>query len=329
VLKRPFQHPASGASIGWLCLGALLALSSGCSSGASAAPKAPERRTGSAASSEEGAPASGGEVFLWSLPLTVSDAARELASRGGSAEEVGRQLRLGFRLQGDDPAKATTELRRRFPHLSFDKADPSLIEIAPLAGPPQPVQHERREATFVIDYDEPSVQELLAGVPEGPKSPEALEGFVSSTLEKTHGRGFDIASRVATLKKGDCTEHAVLLTALLRASGHSARVVVGVVVLLAPRGAAAAGHAWVEVARDGAWRVLDSALLGSREDRVVLLYLPTVVLEEEGPSYGKDLIVHAAARTPQDLRLDVVLAGETAAGETAVGERAGDTAAPH
>jgi hypothetical protein len=64
------------------------------------------------------------------------------------------------------------------------------------------------------------------------------------------------ASTVAKSLKGDCTEHAVLLCALLRQQGLPARVAVGFVYV--PNLDSFAPHMWTEVFLDGQWIPLDS-----------------------------------------------------------------------
>lgn len=243
--------------------------------------------------------------------MSASVEALALASSDPDEASVGARVRASFQL----PAGASDALRLRFPQLTLTDG---VLSIAPFVASPQAVSQERAAATFVVDYDEPSVVQMLAEVPAEARTPKGLEAFVAGVLEETNSRPFDIASRVATLRKGDCTEHAVLLTALLRASGYSARVVVGVVVLLNPEFAQAAGHAWVEVAEEGHWRRLDAALYrdstGAWESggdldvavlrRTLRLYLPTIVLESEGPNFARDLVQYAAKLTPTQLTLE-------------------------
>ncbi|MFM7165192.1 MAG: transglutaminase-like domain-containing protein [Planctomycetaceae bacterium] len=66
------------------------------------------------------------------------------------------------------------------------------------------------------------------------------------------------ASTVLKSLKGDCTEHAVLLAALLRAEKIPSRVAVGF--LYVPRASAFAPHMWVEAFVDGGWVPLDSTI---------------------------------------------------------------------
>lgn len=130
-------------------------------------------------------------------------------------------------------------------------------------------------------------------------------------------RGFDIASRVAESRAGDCTEHAVLLTALLRAHGVPARVVLGAAVVLSAKQLSAWGHAWTEYFDVKRWQRLDAALFQERQvpidsafthevagsghnarradaplasTPIRRLYLPRVVVRREGPGYMRDLL---------------------------------------
>ena len=109
---------------------------------------------------------------------------------------------------------------------------------------------------------------------------DELRDFVAMWIsDKSLGRGRDIASQVARRRAGDCTEHAVLLAALLRAFGYAARVVQGTVVADMGNGAGAFGHAWTEVYENARWRLLDAALRSSEG----VFYLPDFDVEDEGP----------------------------------------------
>ena len=59
-------------------------------------------------------------------------------------------------------------------------------------------------------------------------------------------------------RKGDCTEHAVLLAALCRARGIPARVAIGLSYVSAAKGFGY--HMWNEVWIDGTWAPLDATL---------------------------------------------------------------------
>ena len=163
---------------------------------------------------------------------------------------------------------------------------------AVLGGAPQAAH---RQASFVIDFDEAPVQALsekLGDLPKGVQAVERLEAFVFEWLsDKSYDRGFDIASLVAQTGKGDCTEHAVLLTALARAAGYPARAVVGVLVLAPDSGVAAFGHAWTEVYVNNRWLLFD-ATRPPGEPTPNLYYLPVGGVDNEGPGFAFGLINH-------------------------------------
>lgn len=70
------------------------------------------------------------------------------------------------------------------------------------------------------------------------------------------------ANDVHKTLRGDCTEHAVLLTALLRSEGVPARVAVGFV--YRPNPESFVPHMWTEAWIDGTWLPLDSTLGADR-----------------------------------------------------------------
>ena len=80
---------------------------------------------------------------------------------------------------------------------------------------------------------------------------------------KNFGQGFASALEVLQTRAGDCTEHSVLLTALLRASGIPARPAVG----LAYTGGQFVGHMWTETHVDY-WRTLDALDLNTNPIRI-------------------------------------------------------------
>jgi hypothetical protein len=72
---------------------------------------------------------------------------------------------------------------------------------------------------------------------------------VYEDIDKQAGvRGSATATEVLENGAGDCTEHAVLVVALMRAAGIPARMVDGIVILSYPDGTGVAGyHAWAEI----------------------------------------------------------------------------------
>jgi transglutaminase-like putative cysteine protease len=87
----------------------------------------------------------------------------------------------------------------------------------------------------------------------------AMEAYVSKTLDKkNYSTALASAGEVARELAGDCTEHAVLLAAMLRTKGIPARVVVGLVYVDSL--SAFGGHMWTEANLDGVWVPLDATL---------------------------------------------------------------------
>ncbi len=148
-------------------------------------------------------------------------------------------------------------------------------------------------SSFVVDFEEAPVLALLDEFREQHGSvPTAkeIETYVHEHIRnKTYARSFDLASRVAATGEGDCTEHAVLLTALARALGMYARVVFGTLVIEIDSNLYAYGHAWTEIYDGQAWHIMDATL--PRADLALqhARYLPIAILNDEGPGYSLGL----------------------------------------
>ena len=83
---------------------------------------------------------------------------------------------------------------------------------------------------------------------------QAIAGWVNNHIDKKdYGTGFASALEVLNDRTGDCSEHSVLLVALLRAAGIPARVVSG----LAYSDGNLIGHMWAEAHVDY-WRTVDA-----------------------------------------------------------------------
>ena len=154
----------------------------------------------------------------------------------------------------------------------------------PLPGAPGP---GHRQPSFLVDYDEPVFTALRATVTArfgAHPTPEQLATFVDGYITTKNGaRGDDLASVVATRKEGDCTEHAVLLAALVRMFGGTARLIGGIALVAIEHKPYAFGHAWIEVA-DGAghWRPVDPTRPSERPDG---RWLPLYVTADESIRY--------------------------------------------
>jgi len=91
---------------------------------------------------------------------------------------------------------------------------------------------------------------------------------------------------VAKSRAGDCTEHAVLLTALLRLYDYPARTVTGLYVSL-EEPVLAYGHAWAEYYGDDGWIGLDGTRISNT---VGAQHVPLDVVENESIAYTLGLI---------------------------------------
>lgn len=203
---------------------------------------------------------------------------------------INNQHSLQYKIIHKAPDVLHRHLVEWFPQL--DSQSTSLIVRSaryPRAKKPV-VSEKHRATTFLIDYAEPSVKQLadkIAITHRNTPSAYALEQFVHDYIsDKNYANGFDIASQVARSQEGDCTEHAVLLTALLRMYGYPARVVTGVYISL-DEPVSAYGHAWTEFYSNHRWNGLDATRINSN---VNLQYLPLAVIEDETISYAIGLM---------------------------------------
>ncbi len=117
------------------------------------------------------------------------------------------------------------------------------------------------EPSLAVESDAPAIRETaereVAGEPDAWKAVQKLNAFVYGYVEKVYGASSDRATDVLKSRKGDCTEHSLLLTALARAAGIPARRVDGLVYMEgADKVPALYWHEWVEVFV-GEWIAVD------------------------------------------------------------------------
>lgn len=120
-----------------------------------------------------------------------------------------------------------------------------------------------------IDLDDPLIVQLAGEIAPGESDPvriaTAAEAFVHKHLNlKNYSTAMATASEVAASRSGDCTEHGVLLAALLRVKKIPSRVIVGLVYV--PSLEAFGGHMWTEAFINGRWTALDATLAKGRGD---------------------------------------------------------------
>jgi transglutaminase-like putative cysteine protease len=127
------------------------------------------------------------------------------------------------------------------------------------------VEDAQRLPSAMVTSDDPEVKKLAErgeGASDAERA-ESLRRAVHSFIQRKNlGVGFASAAEVARTRTGDCTEHAVLLAACLRARGIPARVVSGLVFVeeVGERKNVFGYHMWTQAHYDGCWRDLDATL---------------------------------------------------------------------
>ena len=214
---------------------------------------------------------------------------RAAGSNGVLGESVASTLHV------NEPRK-TAALLAQVDGMEITATGDSTVSILAAARPTlkEAPTDRHHHNTWVLDFDEDAIQGLLAELAaehDNVPSPAELEQFVFDHItNKSYSRAFDLASRVAATREGDCTEHAVLLAALARAHGYPARVVFGNLVLDFDEGLFAFGHAWAEIYVDDAWQIRDATLPENDPSLRQARYLPAGDLREEGPAYFMALV---------------------------------------
>jgi hypothetical protein len=197
---------------------------------------------------------------------------------------------LHYRILHENPSGLQARLARWIDQLQPVEGGVAFsLPAYPVAAAPA-VYDRHRAATFLIDYTEPVIQALTGPIEQRygrQPSPDELEQFVHDYIvDKNSAHGFDVASMVARSRAGDCTEHAVLLTALLRMYGYPARTVTGLYVSL-EEPVLAYGHAWAEYYADNGWTGRDATRIS---DSVGAQHVPLGVVEDETIAYALGLI---------------------------------------
>ncbi len=181
--------------------------------------------------------------------------------------------RIVYRLAGVPAAFRTGDHRQTWSAGPDDEATLTVTAVRPRAadatldaprirGEAPPELRDLLAATPDIDAANPAIsgtaREVVGDTPGTYAASVKLARFVYQRLEKAFGVSRDRASEVLTLGKGDCTEHALLFTALARAAGIPSRQVQGLVYARYGDGVPALyWHAWVEVKSGEEWIALD------------------------------------------------------------------------
>jgi hypothetical protein len=128
------------------------------------------------------------------------------------------------------------------------------------------------EETGFIQTRHPLIVEQAQKIAAGSKSPlmiiDAVNAWLSKTMEKRPTMSVPSALEILQTKVGDCNEHAVLAAALLRASGIPCRLAVGVLYF----NGRFYYHAWLEVYW-GRWMAVDPLLNQAPADATHIRFL--------------------------------------------------------
>ncbi|WP_207397359.1 transglutaminase-like domain-containing protein [Bremerella alba] len=187
----------------------------------------------------------------------------------GNREDL-PELTYQVKLNSGDPAKIfASTTNQQVTSIGANTAQVRVWRIRPegkspadLPESPQPTAAELA-ASPLVQVQDPAVQTLIRKASIEAKDPAqqaiALEKFVHATIEeKNFSQGFLSAAEVAQGKTGDCTEHAVLLMALLRAQGIPARGALGLVYVDYGDQQGFAYHMWTEAWVGDRWLPLDA-----------------------------------------------------------------------
>lgn len=136
-----------------------------------------------------------------------------------------------------------------------------------------------------VQSDDSKVKELAVAAAGDATNPaeiaRRMERYLFEKLSKKNlSTAMASAAEVARTMAGDCTEHAILLAAMLRAKGIPSRVVVGFVYV--DKLTAFGAHMWTEANLDGHWIPLD-ATMGRGGIGAGHLRMLASSLSDEGP----------------------------------------------
>ncbi len=216
------------------------------------------------------------------------------------------ELTIENDLRSGDPVKAfeppDTLLQR------VNRLNGHAVRVAvDLSKPPPDYQDPRPDdthlhATMALNKDDPEIQALArralsrAAATTPAAKAEALRRFVYEYIDaKDLSVGFATASEVARTAQGDCTEHAVLLAALLRVVGIPSRTVNGVIYIdeFLNQAGVFGYHMWTQAwleggpGRGGRWVDLDATLQDQPFDAAHIAFATSAM---DDPTMINDMI---------------------------------------
>lgn len=159
---------------------------------------------------------------------------------------------------------------QRVSRLAPDQVEVTVDER--LASPPSEedrLSERYRRASVMIDSDDEAIQSLATRTLRSLRQADderRVEALRSAVYRHIRRKGLDsafaTASETVRSRSGDCTEHAVLLAALLRAEGIPARVVMGLVYCqeFAGERDVFGWHMWTQALLERGWVDFDATL---------------------------------------------------------------------
>lgn len=187
--------------------------------------------------------------------------------RVGPLKKAHRTKKVTYKItmKNEDPSRFVPQC----PTQQVRKLSDSAIELTvtkaqvPEQPSKDPVREEYLKPTRMLQSDDYRVRDLAkrgaAGETDPVKIAYRLERYVSIKLkQKNFSTALASAAEVAASLEGDCTEHAMLLAAMLRAENIPSRIAVGLVYVESVQ--SFGGHMWTEAYLNGAWIPLDATL---------------------------------------------------------------------
>ncbi len=148
-----------------------------------------------------------------------------------------------------------------------EKSSSLTIETGTASRRVNSVSKKDLENTPFLRLDSPPVKDLARRFRSSVNKPANIEAFVYRFInKKTIGIPLLPSTGIIESKTGDCTEHAVLSLALLRANGIPSRAVVGVYLAEEFMGTnnVFVYHMWVEAYDRGRWHLVDATRPGTK-----------------------------------------------------------------
>ncbi len=168
------------------------------------------------------------------------------------------------------------DFRRSLERQRYQPVGDDRTEVHIRAAPPEvsqlgtrplqaPQGEEYLKASLAVESEAPEIvakaREIAGAETDAYAAAKRVVAWVGAHMKKEYGASADRATDVLRQMRGDCTEHALLSVALLRALGIPARRVDGVVYVNNGDGVPALyWHEWVEAYVGSVWTQLDPTL---------------------------------------------------------------------